>query len=51
MTFASIEKASGITRLSSEALPTLAAISADPQFQPVEITKAEFETVWHQAVN
>jgi hypothetical protein len=34
------------TKLSLEPLPTLHEIAADPQFQPVEITKGEFEEVW-----
>lgn len=34
------------TKISLEPLPTLQEIASDPQFQPVEITKAEFEQVW-----
>jgi hypothetical protein len=34
------------TRLSIEPLPTLNEIARDPQFQPVEITKDEFEKLW-----
>ncbi len=34
------------TKLSIEPLPTLDEIASDPQFQPVEITKNEFEEVW-----
>jgi len=34
------------TKLSREPLPSLTAISSDPQFQPVEITKDEFERLW-----
>jgi hypothetical protein len=34
------------TRLSIEPLPPFDEIAADPQFQPVEITKDEFEAVW-----
>jgi hypothetical protein len=34
------------TKLSIEPLPPLDEIASDPQFQPVEITKDEFEEVW-----
>jgi hypothetical protein len=34
------------TKLSLEPLPTLDEIASDPQFQPVEIAKDEFEAVW-----
>jgi Domain of unknown function (DUF6881) len=36
----------GSTQLSEEPLPSLEEIASDPQFQPSEITKAEFETLW-----
>jgi len=35
--------------LSSEPLPTLAKIGSDPQFDPREIEKPEFEEVWSRA--
>jgi hypothetical protein len=38
--------ASAGTRLGIEPVPTLDAIAAHSQFQPVEITKDEFEQVW-----
>ena len=34
------------TRLSIEPLPALDEIASDSQFQPVEISKDEFEAVW-----
>jgi len=40
---------SGQTRLGEEPVPPVAEIAADPQFEPVEITKEEFEDVWEQA--
>ena len=36
----------GTTRLNTEPLPELAEIAKDPEFEPVEITKEEFEEVW-----
>ena len=42
------------TKLSLKPLPTIEEIASDPQFQPVSITKDEFEAVWstgrHRAV-
>ena len=40
---------SGSTRLGKEPLPDVSEIAKDPQFSPVEITKEEFEQVWHEA--
>lgn len=39
----------GLAGLSEEPLPPLAQIAKDPQFEPVEISKAEFEDVWTAA--
>jgi hypothetical protein len=44
--FASSTESGGDTRLSVEALPSLAEIASDPQFQPHEISKHEFELAW-----
>lgn len=44
--FASATESSGLTRLGEEPIPTLGEIASDPQFEPVEITKEEFEAVW-----
>jgi hypothetical protein len=46
--FASATEATPSTRtkLSIEPLPTFDEIAGDPQFQPGEITKDEFEEVW-----
>jgi hypothetical protein len=44
--FASLTEATPSTRLSIEPLPSLDEIASDPQFEPVEITKDEFEKVW-----
>ena len=44
--FASIDESAGSTRLGEEPIPPLAEIASDPQFQPAEITKQEFEEVW-----
>ena len=44
--FASIEASSGSTRLSTQKLPSLTELARDPEFEPVEITKEEFEEVW-----
>lgn len=47
--FAGAESSSEETRLGEEPIPPLVEIGSDPQFQPVEITKAEFEVVWQKA--
>ena len=44
--YASAERASGGTKLGIVAVPELSEIAADPQFEPVEITRDEFEAVW-----
>jgi hypothetical protein len=49
MTYADSTTESGDTALGTEPIPTLTQIAADPQFQPVEISKAEFESVWTKA--
>jgi hypothetical protein len=36
----------GDSRLSKEPLPSLNKIALDPQFEPVEISKEEFEKIW-----
>ncbi|WP_328515591.1 DUF6881 domain-containing protein [Ralstonia pseudosolanacearum] len=36
--------------LSTEPLPTLREIAADPQFIPVEISQEEFEKIWSAAL-
>ena len=44
--FASACEGSPATGLSIEPLPTPEEIAADPQFEPVEIEKEEFERIW-----
>jgi len=44
--FASGTESGGDTHLSVEALPSLAEIVSDPQFEPHEISKHEFELAW-----
>lgn len=44
--YTSAEEISGPTKLGEEPIPTLSEIASDPQFDPVEITKEEFEEVW-----
>jgi hypothetical protein len=44
--FACKEESAGGTGLGKEPVPPLAEITADPQFEPSEITKEEFEEVW-----
>ena len=39
----------GKTVLSEKPIPSLSEIAADPQFEPVEITKAEFEVLWERS--
>ncbi len=43
---ASTEKQSGTASLMTLPLPDIKALSRDPEFIPVEITKEQFEEVW-----
>ncbi len=43
---ADAKSSSGSTRLSTGPIPDLSKIARDPEFEPVEITKEEFEEVW-----
>ena len=36
------------TRLGTVALPSLSEINGDPQFEGMEITKAEFDRLWEE---
>jgi hypothetical protein len=40
----------GTTSLSPEPMSTLSEIAANPEFEPVAITKDEFEAVWLKAI-
>lgn len=44
--YASAGGSSGGSKLGKEPIPELSEIARDPQFEPVEITQAEFEDVW-----
>jgi len=44
--FATESESTGSTVLSSGPLPEIAVIARDPEFEPVEIPKEEFEKVW-----
>jgi len=44
--YASSDGASGGTKLGLVAVPALNEIASDPQFEPVEITREEFEEAW-----
>lgn len=44
--YASKEEHLGTARLSEEPLPPIEEIALDPQFQPSEISKTEFEKLW-----
>ena len=35
--------------LSYEEIPSIEAIAGDPEFEPAEVTKDEFEAVWTRA--
>lgn len=39
----------GNAKLSEEPIPTLKEIAGDPQFEPSEITKEEFDEMWVKA--
>jgi hypothetical protein len=44
--YASAEERAGGTFLGKTPLPELSTIAEDPQFEPFEITKQEFEDMW-----
>ena len=44
--YANSDEAIGSTRLGLEPLPELNVIASDKQFEPMEISKEEFERVW-----
>lgn len=44
--YASASESSGSTYLGEEPVPSLAEIASDPEFEPSEITKEEFEEIW-----
>jgi hypothetical protein len=46
--YASSTESSGTTQLGKAPIPALVKISYDPQFEPAEITKGEFEGVWEK---
>jgi hypothetical protein len=50
MGFANGEREFGGSGLGLVPTPPLAEIAADPQFEPVEITQLEFESVWSEAI-
>jgi hypothetical protein len=44
--YASASESAGSTRLGEEPIPPPVEIASDSQFEPVEITREEFEEVW-----
>jgi hypothetical protein len=44
--YATATESTGSTVLSSGPLPEIAVIARDPEFEPAEIPKEEFEKVW-----
>jgi hypothetical protein len=48
--FAGSNREAGGTRLGIEPIPTLSEIAAEPQFEPKEISKTEFEQRWATAL-
>src|SRR5262245_53946624 len=46
--FASAAESGGTTRLGEIPVPSLDEIAAEGEFEPLEISKAEFEKVWAQ---
>ena len=48
--YASQTASQGCTRLGIEPVPAIEEIAADPQFEPIEITRREFEEIWLKAV-
>ena len=49
--YADRRQESGDTSLGLAPVPPLAEIAADPQFDPTEVSKEEFESVWNDAVS
>lgn len=49
--YADRHQESGSTILGSVPVPSLAEITADLQFDPIEVSKEEFESVWNDAVS
>jgi hypothetical protein len=47
--YASHTASGGPTRLGIVPTPPISIIASDPQFEPTEITREEFEEVWLQA--
>ncbi len=45
--YASATESGGSTRLGEAPIPALAEIASDPQFEPSEITKEQFEEMWN----
>jgi Domain of unknown function (DUF6881) len=50
MGYADAEREFGGSGLGLEPTPSLVEIAADPQFEPVEITRLEFESIWSEAI-
>ena len=44
--YASATEIFGDTRLGSEPIPALSEIARDPQFEPTEMSREEFERIW-----
>ena len=45
--YASATEESGGTSLGTEPVPSITLIAMDPEFEPEEISKDEFERIWH----
>jgi hypothetical protein len=48
--YASATASAGSTQLGKEPVPPMAKIADDPEFEPSEITRQEFEDVWARYV-
>jgi len=48
--YASATTSAGSTQLGEEPVPPMVKIADDPQFEPLEITRQEFEDVWARCV-
>lgn len=44
--FSDSSESTASTKLGEAVVPPISEISKDPQFQPIEISKEEFEEVW-----
>jgi hypothetical protein len=50
LTYADANRRTGDTRLGDAPVPPLDEIAAISEFEPVEVSRAEFEAIWERAI-